>query len=111
MKTKDLISAYAFNRTANFVIAMDDHGLSGTAIFTWDADDNRHPDDGSYSNILHYLPDDIGNAEVSYFSFIPEKMVIDDTIVKTGTAETIYIMIPVYRKFYRYLDDDNYPFI
>ena len=111
MKVTDLICAYAFNKTANFVVSMDDHGLSGTTIFRWDAEEHRHPDDGSYANILHYIPDDIAKTEVSYFTYLPAKTVIDDAIIETGKVETIYIMIPVYGKLYRYLDDDNYPFI
>ena len=111
MKVQDLIYAYAYHETANYTIAIDDEGLSGTIIFHWDAVENRHPDDGSYSNVLHYMPADIAKAEVSNFTFIPEKMVIDDSIYTTGTAECIYIMIPVYSELYRYLEDDNYPFL
>ena len=107
MNVKDLINVYAYKHTANFVISMED----GTAVFQWNADENRHPDDGSYSNIMHYIPNDIGSAIVKHFSFIPQNLVIDDTIIKTGTAETIYITIPIYSNLYRYLEDDNYPFL
>ena len=111
MKVRDLINVYAYKLTANFVIAMGENEINNTVIFKWEAEENRHPDDGSYSNILHYIPNDISNAVVNHFSFVPKELVIDGEIINTGNAETIYITIPVYSNFYRYIEDDNYPFL
>ena len=110
MRTIELINAYAYKRTANITVAMYVNGEDMT-IFSWDAEENRHPDDGSYGNICHYIPDDIAKAEVENFDIIPQHLVSGNDIIKLGNTETLYIVIPTYSNLYKYMEDDNYPFI
>lgn len=97
MKVKELIAVYQYKYTNNIAIEMDD-----TIIFSWDADKNRHPDDGSYSNVLYHMPDDIADAVVDSFTVIPQYMACNNKIVKLADVETLYIIIPIYSKLYKY---------
>ena len=110
MTTCELIRAYNYNMTADIVIAMDNEDDNVT-IFRWSAEDNRHPDDGSYSNVCYYIPDDIAKAQVDTFTVLPQYLTIDKEPIKVSDTETLYIVIPTYGRLYRYLDDDNYPFL
>lgn len=114
MKVHELIKAYSYNMTDDVIIKMEsntNNQLDARTIFNWNADDNRHPDDGSYANPLWYMPDDIATAEVTSFNVVPHNLVIDNHIYNTGKTDTLYIIIPSYSKLYRYFEDDNYPFI
>lgn len=114
MKVHELIKAYRYNMTDNVVVEMEintESWLDDKIIFNWNADDNRHPDDGSYASPLWYMPDDIANAVVTSFNVVPRNLVIDNHIYNTGTADTLHIIIPSYSKLYKYFEDDNYPFI
>lgn len=110
MTTYELIKAYGYNMTNDIVIAMDTDGDNVT-IFRWNAEDNRHPDDGFYANVLYYIPDDIAKAQVNSFTVLPQYLTIDKEPIKVSDTETLYIVIPTYSRLYRYLEDDNYPFL
>ena len=111
MKVNELIAIYRYNMTCNVAIEMElntGSWLDNRIIFDWNAEDNRHPDDGSYGNPLWDMPDDIADAVVTYFSVVPRELVIDNHIYNTGTADTLHITIPSYSKLYKYLENDNY---
>ena len=111
MTTYELIRCYSYRMTANIIIQMHTNDGDDLTIFNWVAKDNRHPDDGSYSNVLYYIPNDIANAMVENFDIIPQHIVSCGELIKLSDTETLYITIPSYGRLYRYLEDDNYPFI
>ena len=96
--------------SADIIVNMKSDNGEAT-IFQWIVEDNRHPDDGSYSNPLYYIPNDIARAAVESFDFIPTHMALGNKVVKLADTETLIITIPSYSELYKYLIDDNYPFI
>ena len=111
MTTYELIRYYDYRMTANITIQMRTSDGDDLTIFNWTAEDNRHPDDGSYANVLSYIPNDIANAVVESFDVIPQHIVSCGELIKLSNTETLYITIPSYSNLYRYLEDDNYPFL
>lgn len=109
MKVFNLINAYANYYTTDIAIVMNDE--VNTKVFVWSAKDNRHPDDGSYSNVNYYIPDAIANAEVVNFEIIPQYASVGNEVVKIANNETLYITIETYSDIYRIIESDNYPFI
>lgn len=104
MNTYELVKAFN-DKTADIAIEMND-----IIIFSWSAKDNRNEDDGSYSNVLYYMPNDIAKAEIQTFEVIPQYIHLNDNEYVKCETSTLLIRIETYDSLYRYLEDDNYPF-
>lgn len=102
MKLYNLLNAYANKMTANVVVEMVEPSGDNIIIYEWNADEHRNDFDGSYSNILWNIPEEIAQANIESFEVMPQHLVFNNEIITLGDTETLYIIIPTYAKLYKY---------
>ena len=102
MRVYELITAYANRMTANTIIEMEDASGDNIIIYDWEASEHRNDFDGSYSNVLWHIPEEIAQAEIESFEVMPQHLILNNEIITLGDTETLYIIIPAYTKLYKY---------
>lgn len=102
MNVYDLLRAYTNKMTANVVIEMIEPSGDNIIIYDWEANEHRNDFDGSYSNVLWDIPEEIAQANIERFEVIPQHLVLHNEIITLGDTETLYIIIPAYTKLYKY---------
>ena len=104
MNVYALIKAYAYRTTGDIAVVMETE-TDNKFIYTWIAKDHRSDFDGSFSNVLYDIPEDIAKASVTSFDVLPQHLVYNDKIIITRDTELLFITIPSYGNLYKYITD------
>lgn len=104
MNVYSLIKAYAYKLTGDIAIVMETE-TGNKFIYTWIAKDHRSDFDGSFSNVLYNIPEDIAKASVISFDVLPQHLVHNGKVIITRDTELLFITIPSYSNLYKYITD------